>query len=43
MDAGLLVIPAGEKTIRFLPPLNIARADIDAAVAILSSVLARAR
>jgi predicted acetylornithine/succinylornithine family transaminase len=43
MDAGLLVIPAGEKTIRFLPPLNIERADIDAAVAILSSVLARAR
>ncbi len=40
MDAGLLVIPAGEKTIRFLPPLNIERADIDAAVAILRSVLA---
>ncbi len=42
MDAGLLVIPAGEKTIRFLPPLNIARTDIDAAVAILRSVLAPA-
>ena len=42
MDAGLLVIPAGEKTIRFLPPLNIERADIDAAVAILASVLAPA-
>ena len=42
MDAGLLVIPAGEKTIRFLPPLNIARADIDAAVALLAGVLAPA-
>jgi len=40
MDAGLLVIPAGERTIRFLPPLNIDRAEIDSAVAILRSVLA---
>ena len=39
MDAGLLVIPAGEKTIRFLPPLNIDHADIAAAVAILARVL----
>jgi acetylornithine/N-succinyldiaminopimelate aminotransferase len=42
MDNGLLVIPAGEKTIRFLPPLNIERADIDAAVGILARVLAPA-
>lgn len=42
MDNGLLVIPAGERTIRFLPPLNIERADIDAAVGILSRVLAPA-
>ncbi|MDD5200055.1 MAG: aspartate aminotransferase family protein [Terrimicrobiaceae bacterium] len=40
MDAGLLVIPAGERTIRFLPPLNVARADIDAAVRILRDILA---
>jgi predicted acetylornithine/succinylornithine family transaminase len=39
MDAGLLVIPAGERTIRFLPPLNVTRAEIDAAVAILRRVL----
>lgn len=42
MDNGLLVIPAGEKTIRFLPPLNIERADIDAAAGILARVLAPA-
>jgi len=41
MDAGLLVIPAGERTIRFLPPLNVSREEIDAAMAILGSVLAR--
>ncbi len=40
MDAGLLVIPAGERTIRFLPPLNITHADMDAALGILRSVLA---
>jgi acetylornithine/succinyldiaminopimelate/putrescine aminotransferase len=39
MDAGLLVIPAGERTIRFLPPLNVTRVEIDAAVAILRRVL----
>lgn len=41
MDAGLLVIPAGERTIRFLPPLNVSREEIDAAVAILRPVLAQ--
>jgi acetylornithine aminotransferase/acetylornithine/N-succinyldiaminopimelate aminotransferase len=40
MDAGLLVIPAGERTIRFLPPLNVPREEIDAAMAILASALA---
>lgn len=39
MDAGLLVIPAGERTIRFLPPLNVTREEIDAAVAVLRRVL----
>ncbi|HEY8900185.1 MAG TPA: aspartate aminotransferase family protein [Chthoniobacterales bacterium] len=42
MNAGLLVIPAGERTIRFLPPLNVTRGEIDAALAILRSVLAPA-
>lgn len=39
MDAGLLVIPAGERTLRFLPPLNVPRTDVDAALAILRRVL----
>ncbi len=39
MDAGLLVIPAGEHTIRFLPPLNVTTAEVDAAVAVLRRVL----
>jgi len=39
MDAGLLVIPAGERTIRFLPPLNVAPREIDAAIAILRAGL----
>ncbi len=42
MAAGLLVIPAGETTIRFLPPLNVAPDDLDRAVTILGSVLKRA-
>jgi len=32
MDHGLLVIPAGETVVRFLPPLNASDADIDEAV-----------
>lgn len=39
MHAGLLVVPAGASTIRFLPPLNISGANLDAAVEILASVL----
>lgn len=32
MGGGLLVIPAGEDVVRFLPPLNVSPADIDEAV-----------
>ena len=39
MAAGLLVIPSGERTIRLLSPLNIARAEADKALAILGKVL----
>ena len=42
MQSGLLVIPAGESVVRFLPPLNVSRAFIDEAVekfaATLSSI-----
>ncbi|MGC1480756.1 MAG: aspartate aminotransferase family protein [Chthoniobacterales bacterium] len=35
MSAGLLVVPAGERVLRFLPPLNVTSEDIDTAVRIL--------
>lgn len=39
MDRGLLVLKAGENTIRLLPPLVITKEEIDQAVAILKEVL----
>ena len=39
MNAGLLVIPSGERTIRLLPPLNITRDEAVEALAILKKVL----
>ena len=36
---GLLVVPAGTHTFRFVPPLNISNADADAALAIVEKVL----
>jgi acetylornithine aminotransferase/acetylornithine/N-succinyldiaminopimelate aminotransferase len=41
--AGLLVVPAGDNTIRLLPPLNVTAAECDEAVAILGRVLADCR
>ncbi len=40
MAAGLLVVPAGERTIRFLPPLNVTAEDVATAVGILAQELA---
>lgn len=39
-EAGLLTVAAGPNVIRLLPPLNVSKAEIDEAVAILQSVLA---
>jgi acetylornithine/N-succinyldiaminopimelate aminotransferase len=39
MDRGLLVPPAGPKTIRLLPPLNVTDAEINEALATIYSVL----
>ncbi len=39
-DAGLLTIPSGTHALRWLPALNVTRAEIDEAAAILSRVLA---
>lgn len=38
-DAGLLTIPSGTHAVRWLPPLNVTRAEIDEAAAILENVL----
>ena len=43
MSAGLLVVPAGDRTIRLLPPLNVSAEECDEAMAILRRVLAAAR
>jgi predicted acetylornithine/succinylornithine family transaminase len=39
MAAGLLLIPAGERVVRFLPPLNIQPGEIDEAVEKFAAVL----
>jgi acetylornithine/N-succinyldiaminopimelate aminotransferase len=40
MDAGLLLVPAGVKVVRFVPPLIVSAAEIDRAVSIIDRVLA---
>ncbi len=40
IEAGLLVAPAGEKTIRLLPPLNVSAQECEEAAEILRGVLA---
>jgi acetylornithine/N-succinyldiaminopimelate aminotransferase len=38
MDKGLLLVPAGPKVVRFVPPLIVSGAEVDAAIAILGQV-----
>ena len=38
-EAGLLSVPSGTHTIRWLPPLNVTRAEVDEAVGLLAKVL----
>jgi acetylornithine/N-succinyldiaminopimelate aminotransferase len=40
MEAGLLLVPAGVKVVRFVPPLIVSAAEIDRAVGIVDRVLA---
>jgi 4-aminobutyrate aminotransferase-like enzyme len=42
MERGLLLNPVKPNAIRFMPPLTIAKKDIDAAIGILDKVLAKA-
>ena len=37
---GLLVLSAGSDVLRFVPPLVVGRAEVDAAIAIVQAVLA---
>jgi len=38
-EAGLLLLPAGPRVLRFLPPLNVTSAEVDAALTILGDCL----
>lgn len=40
-EAGLLTVPSGTHAIRWLPPLNVTRAEIDEAAGILRGVLSK--
>jgi acetylornithine/N-succinyldiaminopimelate aminotransferase len=40
MDKGLLLVPAGPKVVRFVPPLIVSSAEVEGAIAILGYVLA---
>ena len=40
-EAGLLTVPSGSHAVRWLPPLNVQRSEIEEAVGILRDVLAR--
>lgn len=39
-DAGLLTVPSGANAVRWLPPLNVSRAEIDEATQLTSTLLA---
>lgn len=39
LDAGLLLIPAGDNTLRWLPPLNVTKDEYEQGLAILTQVL----
>jgi acetylornithine/N-succinyldiaminopimelate aminotransferase len=40
MQSGLLLVPAGPKVVRFVPPLIVTELEIDKAVSIVDRVLA---
>ena len=39
MEAGLLLVPAGKKVIRFVPPLIVTETQVDAALQIVDQVM----
>ncbi len=40
-EAGLLTVPAGERVVRWLPPLNVTDAEVDEALDLFESVLSK--
>ena len=40
MESGLLLVPAGAKVVRFVPPLTVSAAEVDRAVSVVDRVLA---
>jgi acetylornithine/N-succinyldiaminopimelate aminotransferase len=40
-DVGFLALPAGENVVRLLPPLNVTEAEIDTAIGLIETALAR--
>jgi acetylornithine/N-succinyldiaminopimelate aminotransferase len=40
-ETGMLVLPAGENVVRLLPPLNVTEAEIDIAIGLIETALAR--
>ncbi|MEM1426296.1 MAG: aminotransferase class III-fold pyridoxal phosphate-dependent enzyme, partial [Cyanobacteria bacterium P01_H01_bin.130] len=41
MDAGLLLVPAGPKAVRFVPPLIVTAEEIDEALAVFEKAIAQ--
>ncbi|MFM6530527.1 MAG: aminotransferase class III-fold pyridoxal phosphate-dependent enzyme, partial [Dolichospermum sp.] len=41
MEAGLLLVPAGPKVVRFVPPLIVTEAEINAALKAVEKALAK--
>jgi acetylornithine/N-succinyldiaminopimelate aminotransferase len=40
MESGLLLVPAGLKVVRFVPPLIVSAAEIDEALSTIDRILA---
>jgi L-lysine 6-transaminase len=41
MEKGLVVLPSGERAIRFRPPLTVTKSEIDAGMKIIASAIAK--
>ena len=39
LNKGLIILPSGERSIRFRPPLNVSGEEVDAGVAIVAEAI----